>query len=400
MTSQHLFIFGRDPVLSLAELCTLNESLNTKWLIESHWKNAALVSGSLDANALQAHLGGTVKIARLLNTADKLTPDGVFETLDSQIKSLLANKFYFGLSFFGNPSENERSKIEEIFKQYFKSNGVKAMLKNPRSDQQNATDSMSPSQIHSLELLDAGFDFCIAKHEGTWYLARSVSATNPAELKQRDITRFKADEHSATSIRLARILINLAGVSRGATILDPFCGIGTILLEASRMGFLAIGIDENPKAIALSEKNKKKLLKTSPGTQIQLYRADSRKLASLSLRFDAVVTEPTLGPYLRRKPSSAHAKRILQELEPLFAGVFQALAQQMKPGANVVILLPQFETLDGHTHSFSSELFFTAGFESINPISFPAYAGAFPYLYRTPNNKINRQLYILRRKFK
>src|SRR5437763_16479253 len=37
-----------------------------------------------------------------------------------------------------------------------------------------------------------------------------------------------------------------------ATVLDPFCGSGTTLLEASLLGRAAIGVDLNPRAVALT----------------------------------------------------------------------------------------------------------------------------------------------------
>ena len=36
------------------------------------------------------------------------------------------------------------------------------------------------------------------------------------------------------------------------TVLDPFCGSGTVLLEAALRGHLAIGVDVNPLARLLS----------------------------------------------------------------------------------------------------------------------------------------------------
>lgn len=65
--------------------------------------------------------------------------------------------------------------------------------------------------------------------------------------------------------QLARAAINLTGIKntinknkiKKATLTDPFCGTGGILLEAGLMGFKCIGYDVDPLMIKRSEKNLK-----------------------------------------------------------------------------------------------------------------------------------------------
>jgi DNA modification methylase len=52
--------------------------------------------------------------------------------------------------------------------------------------------------------------------------------------------------------QLAKSLFNLANLKSGNTILDPFCGSGTVLLEAYLNGFNAIGLDINPIALKIA----------------------------------------------------------------------------------------------------------------------------------------------------
>ena len=44
----------------------------------------------------------------------------------------------------------------------------------------------------------------------------------------------------------------LAQMPKGSTVLDPFCGSGTIVYEGLKFGLHTIGVDANPIAIALS----------------------------------------------------------------------------------------------------------------------------------------------------
>jgi DNA modification methylase len=53
--------------------------------------------------------------------------------------------------------------------------------------------------------------------------------------------------------QLAKALLNLAGLKTGATVLDPFCGSGTTLLEAYLNGLIAHGLDLHPLAAKIAQ---------------------------------------------------------------------------------------------------------------------------------------------------
>lgn len=59
---------------------------------------------------------------------------------------------------------------------------------------------------------------------------------------------------SSLPSRLARALVNLVAPP-ARTILDPFCGTGSILLEAKAIGLTAFGVDSNPRMVGMSRRN-------------------------------------------------------------------------------------------------------------------------------------------------
>jgi SAM-dependent methyltransferase len=58
---------------------------------------------------------------------------------------------------------------------------------------------------------------------------------------------YPARLHPQTAARLVEALTD-----PGASVLDPFCGSGTVLVEARRLGRRALGVDANPLAVELA----------------------------------------------------------------------------------------------------------------------------------------------------
>lgn len=70
--------------------------------------------------------------------------------------------------------------------------------------------------------------------------------------------------------QLAKAFMNYAGIKKGDTILDPFCGSGTTLVESFLYGVNAVGVDINPIAFLLAKAKVKSLqLKRNDLTKIK-----------------------------------------------------------------------------------------------------------------------------------
>jgi tRNA (guanine10-N2)-dimethyltransferase len=94
---------------------------------------------------------------------------------------------------------------------------------------------------------------------------------------------------SAMNAKLARCMINLAQAQTGTYVLDPFCGTGTVAIEAVLIGCKAIGIDAQ-KRMANGAKRNIKHFGLMPEAIIL---ADARKLPLTHV--DCVVTDPPYG---------------------------------------------------------------------------------------------------------
>jgi tRNA (guanine10-N2)-dimethyltransferase len=98
---------------------------------------------------------------------------------------------------------------------------------------------------HELRALFAG-DVCVLG----WLAAESTR-----DFGDRQPTDRPFFQPGSMSPLLARALANLAGARPGATVLDPMCGTGGILLEAGLAGARVVGVDAQEKMVAGAREN-------------------------------------------------------------------------------------------------------------------------------------------------
>ena len=87
-------------------------------------------------------------------------------------------------------------------------------------------------------------------------LEASATAHGDPGLLRRQGTRYSAhglhEYRGKFNPQMVRAVINILGLNVGDRIWDPFCGSGTVLLEARHQGFSAVGVDLNPLAVAIT----------------------------------------------------------------------------------------------------------------------------------------------------
>lgn len=87
-------------------------------------------------------------------------------------------------------------------------------------------------------------------------LEGSARARADPRFLRRQSTRYSAhglhEYRGKFNPQIVRAALNLIGLPPGAAIFDPFCGSGTVLLEARHQEFDAIGVDGNPLATLIS----------------------------------------------------------------------------------------------------------------------------------------------------
>jgi hypothetical protein len=107
---------------------------------------------------------------------------------------------------------------------------------------------------------------------------------------------YPARMHPATARVLVEIVGNRAG--QGATIVDPFCGSGTVLVEARAAGFKAIGVDLNPLAVLVARAK----TWTAPSRRLRMLREQGHALAGTVLAAGKAARRASAEPAPMRKP--------------------------------------------------------------------------------------------------
>ena len=87
---------------------------------------------------------------------------------------------------------------------------------------------------------------------------------------------------------LARVMCNMAGVRSGDFVLDPFCGGGGILCEASHIGASVVGIELSWKLLVGASRNLSEI-----GMNYTLIQGDAQHLPIKSV--NRIVTDPPYG---------------------------------------------------------------------------------------------------------
>ncbi|MDP3985265.1 MAG: hypothetical protein Q8P82_00740 [bacterium] len=367
MDSKLFFILGREPALSVAEIFAVlerelghAEAERIAGTAEASTQILKIdVPQTLDPKRLMEQLGGTIKIGIILNTIPIPKNDEEIEQAVSQaILQIPALKgiprIRFGISLYHASFEPivaktfrhlvERMRIIGIhIKRSLEESGFRVRWVVAREP------VLSSVIVKTNRLLTEGAEIILSIQKDSISIGHTITVQPFEELEKRDYGRPGRDTRMGMlPPKLARMMVNLAAVPFTATILDPFCGTGTVLAESLLLGYRSlIGTDLDPKAIEKTRQNfawlKEKQYAPPEvfSDRIQVFQHDVRNLdRAITTRVDAVVTEPDLGPPLRGNEPRAVLERTHNELVSLYRSALTAFSKILRPGGRVVMVFP------------------------------------------------------------
>jgi tRNA G10 N-methylase Trm11 len=358
----YAFVLGRVFTLSLAELLEVLKNMGIVFQIRVCSPEVLVIEteAQLNAEKLQAKLGGVIKIVKIFDTFQKKGKEYPSQVLETYFTFKRINQFFtdysgkkqFGVSVYSlDPAvrfREENQRLAFLIKKVLQEQSVSVRAVLPQFPAQN----LSSVLVGENMLLQKGAEIVVISGTQRLFVGKTLSVQNYEDYGRRDYQRPARDERvGMIPPKVAQSMINLAGPLKGLEyILDPFCGSGTILQEAIFMSYRAIGSDLDQKMIENSEKNlewfrnryhvapnRYKLLK-SHAAEI------SMQIPSLSgVKISAVVTEGTLGPIYGILPKKSEMATNFKNLSKLYDQVFKEFDKFLDTTARIVMCLPAYK---------------------------------------------------------
>lgn len=393
---KYLFQLGNTPELSIQEIVSVYPDLKISVIAPD------LISAELKDDAepteMISRLGGIVKIIKQLTKLDVAGTDAG-QVVADQIADILSgqDKVQFVVSELGR---DHLPLIDTgLIKRKLEEYGTKARFRDAPRHGASAAILKNNKKVRELYAIQTSTSRTELKSPGesrepTTIIAETVAVQDIDDWTNRDRNKPYFDaKKGMLPPKVARMMVNLALGSTpmnqlsDTTMLDPFCGSGTILLEASMLGCNAIGSDQDPDATLGTKQNLEWLQQDYQLTNKTLVlQFDATKLSlPQEQRVDFLVTEPFLG---KPNPNVAKLSFVYKGLERLYLGAFKHWTKILKNDARVVIIFPIVQALyNGRKKTFSLghliDKLETLGYTTVSE----------PVLYHRPNAVVQRQIY-------
>lgn len=370
---KYLAVLGRQPKISLAEL-------------ESLFENVKPISTELAEFVAEntpdiRRLGGTQRIAIKV---EKSIPDYLRSLPETGKIVLGVSDFTPGTSAF--KAQGEALKLKRLLVK----NGYSVRVV-PNKDAVLSSATVYHNRLWS----DAKFE--LIKFKKDYY--RVIQAQNIDAYAERDQARPARDARvGMLPPKLAQILINLCGnLPVGATLLDPFCGTGVLLQEATLMKYKVVGSDLSERMVEYTERNLK--------WASEKYRLDDLKKSEVTQGdatnyqwqppIDAVACETYLGQPMSLPPAEIKLKQEKQECGNIILGFLKNLASQIESNTPVVIAVPAWLRPNGNYERLNL-------LDEIRELGYNVKSfrnlGANDLLYHRDQQVVAREIIVLRKK--
>jgi SAM-dependent methyltransferase len=321
--------------LSNLEACSILGGEISK--LETPCERVSVITVRRSAASLIPRLAGAHKAAPLIETVDEkhtepsLLVGAIAEHLDA-VPTL-------SVSGYGIGEDDYEVLVRVVLDEFRKRGFKKTHLLRPKGNELVAGDVLSRKAL----------DVIAFPYRGAYGLGPTAWVPDSAPLRERGTQKPAPLSEISLSPRLASLLLNLASLSPGEVVLDPFCGSGTILSEALLRSCKCLGFDSNERRVRDARRNLSWTASGLRGADFNVRVGDARELPSTlgRTRVDAVVTEPLLLPTFEARPRTETAAVLVDEASGIYADALASAAEVLAPGGKIVIVVPIVTTMEG-----------------------------------------------------
>ncbi len=343
---QSFAVLGSHPDLSLAEIRAVTGLTPSA----TCYAIAIFDDGMEGHDALVDRLGGTQKLGIIIGTLPRLDHDELAGFLAAD---LLGNapdgKMTFGVSVYGFGAAGALEPVKTLVDQVAIS--IKQRLKDAgRSARYVRAKELALGApiILGNNLITKGAEYVLLLADGLVWVGKTLAVQPFDDWSQRDFGRPRRNaKQGMLPPKLARMMLNLAGNVAGKTVLDPFCGSGTVLMEAAMLkaGKL-IGGDIADMAVTDTEANLAWLATRDIDVpEYELHVSPAALLATklTEAAVDVLVTETYLGRPRRGEETAQDLSSTIDYLTNLYRESFGGLRRTLTKDAVLVIAAPVHE---------------------------------------------------------
>jgi tRNA G10 N-methylase Trm11 len=343
---KYIFSLGRKALISLAELAAVLPEDTNYLSLDREYLVIELPTAIDKPQILMNRLGGSTKIVKVITStpSNHELPKIISDLAASKFKGR-ADKVRYALSI-----DTINGKIDRELKNCLILTKKKLKELNLSSRFINNNFQNPPTALLLGEnILGKGAEFVAIEIGSEYLIGETVAIQDINEYSERDFKRPERDARlGMLPPKLAQILINLSGAEPDKdTIYDPFCGVGTILMEATLMGLNAIGSDISEENIRKSRENLNWSFKRSNSkATLRLFAQDSTELSKADLpeKIAAVVSETFLGPPISKTPFPDQIDQNFSQVQGLIFNFLKALRPLIPQNVTVVMTLLCYRT--------------------------------------------------------
>jgi tRNA G10 N-methylase Trm11 len=428
----YCFVSGKNWKLSLGELISYFEARSCPFEVWEFSRSFFTIKTQAPLEQWMIDdLGGILKIdevagsvpTELVNSAflredkqakQKLKALFPLGTLAERIPGASSGKLTFGVSvYWADPTFRPAGTHVQRFlgsalKDELREQDKKARFMGFPRDRENP--QLTPVEVLKQGLLENHAEVLLCMGKRDTVIGTTIAVHNPFEFQKRDLDKPVQRKIFGISPRVAKIMVNLTRCTPGKVFLDPFCGVGTLLMEALLARAKVVGVDINRWCVESAKRNLDWTSREYSITDADyvVLQGDVRKLASkIGNDVDCIATEPDLGPALREVPTTSYAQKIIENLQPLFEDFLGESYEIMRPGAHLAVVTPFVKTRSGKPVTMNIQrIAQSVGFLPVKPfekVAFVKDAADFPlrdltsFIDVDERHKIGREISVFMR---